>query len=140
MYKNLIIFLCFLTTACGSGIKEIKSISEYEVPEWYLDQEVNDKFIFGYGYGADINKQIAFEKAKSFAINDINQKLELTAINKSSNTLLANNEKSSSQMKIEIKVQSNNTLINYQVMKKGIFIKNDIFNYYLILKYPKSII
>ena len=138
MKKIFIILSCLFVTTCSNGIKEIKSISELEVPEWYLIDEENDEYIFGHGHGADSNKQIAFEKAKSFAINDLSQKIELKAVNKTSNISLANNDQSSSETKIEIEVQSNNILKNYEVVNKGLFIQNSIYHYYLILKYPKS--
>ena len=77
MKITLIIFFYLLITGCSNGIKEIKSISEFEVPEWYLNEETNDEYIFGYGYGEDINKQMSFEKAKTFAIHNINQKIEV---------------------------------------------------------------
>tara|TARA_B100000401_G_C52797224_1_gene716567 strand:+ start:1705 stop:2142 length:438 start_codon:yes stop_codon:yes gene_type:complete len=139
MKITLIIFFYLLITGCSNGIKEIKSISEFEVPEWYLNEETNDEYIFGYGYGADINKQMSFEKAKTFAIHNINQKIEVLTKDKTISKSISDNLDSNNNMEIEITLQSSNSLNGLEIKRKGIFIRDKVYHSYVIIKYKKKV-
>ena len=139
MKITLIIFFYLLIAGCSNRIKEIKSISEFEVPEWYLNEETNDEYIFGYGYGADINKQMSFEKAKTFAIHNINQKIEVLTKDKTISKSISDNLDSNNNMEIEITLQSSNSLNGLEIKRKGIFIRDKVYHSYVIIKYKKKV-